>query len=101
MSVGIGMVLAGLLLAVLAFLGCRSPPRAVQRRMPRSSGFADAAVGLFSSMDRLHAWSKASLLGTIRELGFTPDADVRRPLLAGSGVRPVEDLHARRSGGGR
>jgi len=39
--------------------------------------FLDASRGLFSTMDRLHAWSKASLLGTIRELGFPPDTDVR------------------------
>jgi hypothetical protein len=59
------------------------PAQAVLSREPAAEAeverFRIGILGLFSSMDRLHAWSKAALLRHLPELGFGPGEDVPLP----------------------
>ncbi len=59
--------------------------------------FADGFLGMASSMDRLHEWSKARLRSNLLDLGFPAGADVRLPAyLKAARARAAEDrLHSR------
>lgn len=57
-------------------------------------GFTRATVGLFSSMQRLHLWSEASLAENLRDLGFAPSTSVALPEYLRS-IRAEDRSHGR------